>query len=158
MQARYSRAQNKKLLTTLTSILKGSEYRTQYELSEQLSIRGYESVSQPKISRMLKQVGAVRIRNSMNHSIYSLPMHSGQQEVKDSINALALEVINNGVQLILKTTLGGGSILANTLDSLDDSFGIIATMAVNNTVLIIPRDINKIDQLSKSIKQLVCLP
>ncbi|WOH36177.1 ArgR family transcriptional regulator [Thalassotalea fonticola] len=157
MQQRYSKGQNRQLLTAFTAMLEEGEFRTQNELSDQLSQLGFNSISQPKISRMLKQMGAVRIRNAMNHSIYSLPIHSEQQEIKDSINALALEVINNGVQIILKTTFGGGAILANILDDLDDSFGILATMAVDSTVLIIPRDINNIDELSNSIKKLVCL-
>jgi len=65
---------------------------------------------------------------------------------------------NNGTQIILKTAAGGASIIARVLDSLEGSFGILGTIAGDDTVLIVPMDIKKIDGVTKGIADLFRIP
>jgi transcriptional regulator of arginine metabolism len=145
---------NKDLMQTFKSILKENKYRSQYQLAYELSIRGFENISQSKVSRMLSKVGAVRSRNAQSKVIYQLPDELIVPKINGSIDTIALSVENNGAQIVLKTGSGGASIIARVLDSLEDSFGVLGTIAGDDTVLIIPTDPNHIDKVTKSISDL----
>jgi transcriptional regulator of arginine metabolism len=145
------------LLNTFKVMLKEKEFRSQDELAYELSVRGFDNISQSKISRMLSKVGAIRTRNSLSQVVYQLPNELIIPKVKYSIDTIALGVKHNGTQIVLKTTSGGASIMARVLDSLEDSFGILGTIAGDDTVLIIPLNTNKIDEISTEVSNFLGL-
>lgn len=57
-------------------------------------------------------------------------------------------------EIVMKTGAGGGAIIARVLDSLEDSFGILGTVSGDDTVLIVPSDTDRIDEVTKSISDL----
>ncbi len=68
-----SLANNSELITAFKIMLKEKEFRSQDELVYELSLRGFENISQSKVSRMLSTIGAIRTRNTKNKIIYKLP-------------------------------------------------------------------------------------
>ncbi len=143
--------QDSELISTFKSMLKEKEYRSQDELVYELSLKGFTKVSQSKVSRLLSKVGAIKIRNAKNDVIYQLPEELFIPRVNFPIDTIVLSIKNNGTQIILKTAAGGASIIARVLDSLEVSFGILGTIAGDDTVLIIPMDTKKIDGVTKAI-------
>ena len=146
-----SEIKNRELLRTFKSMLKEKEYRSQDELVYELSLKGFENISQSKVSRLLSKVGAIKVRNAKNNVIYQLSEELFIPRVNFPIDTIVLSIKNNGTQIIMKTAAGGASIIARVLDSLEGSFGILGTISGDDTVLIVPMDTKKIDGVTKGI-------
>ncbi len=142
---------NTNLIDTFKRLLKEKEFRSQDELVYDLSLKGFENISQSKVSRLLSKVGAIKIRNAKNNVIYQLPEELFIPRVNFPIDTIVLSIKNNGTQIIMKTAAGGASIIARVLDSLEGSFGILGTISGDDTVLIVPLDTKKIDGVTKGI-------
>lgn len=153
-----SQAKNKDeqdLLTVFKSLIKQGTFRSQDELAYALSEQGFDNVSQSKVSRMLAKLGAVKSRNSQNEICYNLPDALIIPKTKHPIETIALDLKHNNYQIILKTGTGGAPLMARVLDSLEESIGILGTIAGDDTVLIIPEDINNIEQISIAIIEML---
>lgn len=150
MSAIYAKP-NTNLIDTFKRLLKEKEFRSQDELVYDLSLKGFENISQSKVSRLLSKVGAIKIRNAKNNVIYQLPEELFIPRVNFPIDTIVLSIKNNGTQIIMKTAAGGASIIARVLDSLEGSFGILGTISGDDTVLIVPLDTKKIDGVTKGI-------
>jgi len=135
---------NTNLNDTFKRLLKEKEFRSQDELVYDLSLKGFENISQSKVSRLLSKVGAIKIRNAKNNVIYQSPEELFIPRVNFPIDTIVLSIKNNGTQIIMKTAAGGASIIARVLDSLEGSFGILGTISGDDTVLIVPLDIKKL--------------
>lgn len=146
------------LLQTFKALIKQGTYRSQEELSFALAEKGFEQVSQSKVSRMLAKLGAVKTRNSQNEICYNLPDALIIPKTKHPIETIALDLQHNNYQIILKTGTGGAPLMARVLDSLEESIGIMGTIAGDDTVLIIPEDIEKIEAISQAIIDLLDIP
>jgi len=142
---------NPMLLQTFKLILQQQYIGSQTELSQALSLKGYEKISQAKISRMLKRVGAVRTRNTKNEMVYHLPDETISPQTKQTVNSMVLDVKHNGMQIILKTILGGASVISRIIDTMGEAHGILGCIADDNTILVIPANINKIEEITHSL-------
>jgi transcriptional regulator of arginine metabolism len=149
-----SENKNTSLIDTFKLMLKEKEYRSQYELVYDLSLKGFDNISQSKVSRLLTKVGAIRTRNAKNKIIYQLSDHLVIPKVNYAIDTIALTVNNNGTQIVLKSVAGGASIIARVLDSLENSFGILGTISGDDTVFVVPSDTNRINEITKDISDL----
>ena len=114
MQIKYE--SKEKLLSALKVIIKGQSISTQIELAYELSSRGYKNISQTRISRMLKKLGATRVRDTHNNFIYVLPDESVLPKNKQTINTMVLSVDNNGMLVVVKTILGGAIVISRVLE------------------------------------------
>ncbi|WP_286262319.1 ArgR family transcriptional regulator [Thalassotalea atypica] len=140
-----------KLLSTFKALIKQASFRSQDELAMALAREGYDNVSQSKVSRMLAKLGAVKSRNIHNEVVYSVPDALIVPKTKHAIETIVLGLKHNNYQIILKTGTGGAPLMARVLDTLEESIGIMGTIAGDDTVLIIPDDISNIEQLSQKL-------
>jgi transcriptional regulator of arginine metabolism len=147
----------KELVNVFKIMLKEQTFRSQDELAYALSQRGFANISQSKVSRLLAKVGAVKSRNANNTITYNLPEVLVIPKAKQAIETVALDLKHNQVQIVLKTGIGGAPLIARMLDSMQESVGIIGTIAGDDTVLIIPADTNRIEEISTTIRQLLDL-
>lgn len=143
--------EEQKLLTTFKTLIKQGSFRSQEELAAALAGHGYENISQSKVSRMLAKLGAVKSRNIHNEVIYSVPEALIVPKTKQAIETIVLGLKHNNYQIVLKTGTGGAPLMARVLDTLDESLGILGTIAGDDTVLIIPEDVENIDMLSQQL-------
>ena len=107
---------------------------------------------------MLAKLGAIKSRNAYNEICYTLPDSLIIPKTKHAIDTIALDLKHNGYQIILKTGTGGAPLMARVLDSLEVSIGIMGTIAGDDTVLIIPEDIEKIDEVAQAIIEMLEIP
>ena len=114
-------------------------------------------MSQAKISRLLSKLGAVKMRNANNQVVYILPDELAIPKSKQAIQSVVMSVKNNGMQIIVKTGIGGAPLISRMLDSLGESAGILGTLAGDDTIFIAPASIEEIDQTTEDIKQLLGL-
>jgi len=136
-------------------LLKEQCYGSQGQLAQALLEKGFTSISQAKISRLLSKLGAVKIRNTNNEMIYILPEELNIPKSKQSIESVVLSVKHNGMQIILKTGIGGAPLISRMLDSMGESAGILGTLAGDDTIFIAPVSVDDIDNITQSIRDLL---
>lgn len=139
------------LLSAFKGLLKEQRYSSQGELADALAGLGFENISQSKISRMLSKLGAVKARNAKNEIVYFAADEMTVPKSKQAIQSVVTEVRHNGVQIILKTGIGGAPLIARMLDTMGDSAGILGTLAGDDTIFIAPTDVANIDEITKNI-------
>ena len=114
-------------------------------------------MSQAKISRLLSKLGAVKTRNTNNEMIYILPEELAVPKSKQSIESVVLSVKHNKMQIILKTGIGAAPLISRMLDSMGESAGILGTLAGDDTIFIAPVDVEKIEDITHSIRNLLAI-
>lgn len=143
------------LILAFKRLLKEQCYGSQGELAQALGEQGFVNMSQAKISRLLSKLGAVKTRNAKNDMIYILPDELAVPKSKQSIESVVLSVKHNGMQVILKTGIGGAPLISRMLDSIGESAGILGTLAGDDTIFIAPVSAERIDEITDTIKQLL---
>ncbi len=143
------------LIQAFRRLLKEQCYGSQGRLAQALATQGFESMSQAKISRLLSKLGAVKIRNASNQMIYILPDELAVPKSKQSIESVVLSVKHNGMQIILKTGIGGAPLISRMLDSMGESAGILGTLAGDDTIFIAPIEANRIEEITETIQNLL---
>jgi transcriptional regulator of arginine metabolism len=147
--------QESNLIQVFKKLLKEQCYGSQGQLAEALAEQGFENISQAKISRLLAKLGAVKTRNTNNQIVYILPDELAIPRSKHAIESVVLGVKHNGMQIILKTGIGGAPLISRMLDSLGEPVGILGTLAGDDTIFIAPTDINRIDEITQSVRDLL---
>lgn len=143
------------LILAFKSLLKAQQYGSQSELAEALSTQGFVNMSQAKISRLLSKLGAVKTRNASSQMVYILPDELAVPKSKQAIQSVVMSVKHNNMQIILKTGIGGAPLISRMLDSMGESSGILGTLAGDDTIFIAPVDVNRIDEITDSIKEML---
>ena len=147
--------QESNLIQVFKKLLKEQCYGSQGQLANALADQGFENMSQAKISRLLSKLGAVKMRNTNSQIVYILPDELAIPKSKQSIESVVLGVKHNGMQIILKTGIGGAPLISRMLDSLGEPVGILGTLAGDDTIFIAPTDLNRIDEITQSIRDLL---
>lgn len=139
------------LLDTFKTLLQDQRFGSQLQLARALSLRGFENVTQTRVSRLLHKVGAIKIRNHNNDAVYRLPekqyIPCGQQ----AIDSVVLDIKHNQVQIIIKTVIGAATLISKMIESMGEQSGVLACMASDSTILVIPTDVNYIEVTMASI-------
>jgi len=147
--------QESNLIQAFKKLLKEQCYGSQGQLADALAEQGFDNMSQAKISRLLSKLGAVKMRNTNSQIVYILPDELAIPKSKQPIESVILGVKHNGMQIILKTGIGGAPLISRMLDSLGEPVGILGTLAGDDTIFIAPTDINRIDEITQSIRDLL---
>ena len=129
-------------LTTIREIIKKEEIRSQEEIQNRLLDKGFH-ITQATLSRDLKELRIARIADSNNGYLYIIPgnnSNSDQNTHTDNFAGtgfLSLEFSNK--MGVMKTLPGYANGIAYSIDNLD-RYEILATIAGDDTILIIPRE------------------
>ena len=143
------------LLSVFKHLLKEQNCGSQGQLAEALAEQGFHNMSQAKISRMLSKLGAVKMRNASDKVVYVLPDELAVPKSKQAIQSVVVSVKHNNMQIIVKTGIGGASLISRMLDSMGESTGILGTLAGDDTIFIAPTDVNRIDEITKEVSLLL---
>lgn len=139
------------LLDTVKTMLNDQRFGSQLQLARALSLRGFENISQTRISRLLNKVGAIKFRNNNNDAVYRLPAKQHIPRVQQPIESVILEIKHNNMQIIIKTVIGAATLISKIVEDMGESFGILACMASDNTILVIPCDVNDIEGITTNL-------
>ncbi len=139
------------LLDTFKALLQDQRFGSQLQLARALSLRGFENVTQTRVSRLLNKVGAIKIRNHNNDAVYRLPEQQYIPRGLQAIDSVVLDIKHNHVQIIIKTIIGAATLISKMIENMGEQAGVLACMASDNTILVIPADVSKIQQTMTSI-------
>lgn len=151
MPTKYAR--DDQFTSVFRNIIKENNISSQEELAAKLAMQGYEGISQSKVSRILKKMGAVKVRNANHEIVYDVPDALHVPKVRNTIESVVLSIRHNGTQIVMKSSIGCAPMLARMVDNLDDSFNILGTIAGDDTLLIIPANTEQIDWTVMRLKE-----
>ena len=106
---------------------------TQEEIKQRLEAEGI-TVTQATLSRDLREIGLLKLRDEEGKLYYSLSEH-----VLSSLDPTVKSVSRAQFMLVLHTELGEADVLANIIDS-DENPEILGTVAGADTLLVICKD------------------
>lgn len=142
------------LVKAFKEILKTESYGSQGDIVDSLKDRGFDNISQSKVSRMLSKFGAVRTRNARGDMVYCLPPELGMPTAKSPLKHLVHDIVHNNVMVIIRTSPGAAQLIARLLDSLSKKDGVLGTIAGDDTIFIAPDDISKIEEIRQRVENL----
>ncbi|WP_406547030.1 transcriptional regulator ArgR [Succinimonas sp.] len=145
---------NEALEQTFREILQAERYGSQAEIAQALAEKGFQNISQSKVSRMLSRFGAVRTRNTRMEMVYCLPEEFGIPTVTGTIRSLVFDVSHNRHLIVMHTSPGSAQMIARMLDSIRKSEGILGTIAGDDTIFIAPKNENEIEELTQAISEM----
>lgn len=137
----------------LKDLLSKQQARTQEDMKQFLEQRGV-SVNQSTISRALRALGAVKSTTPNGKIVYRL--FTDNRITLESIQPLILSLEGNSQMIAVKTQLDSATTVARYIDE-SETKTIMATLAGDETILIIPADIKKYQDTFKEIADLLGL-
>ncbi len=138
----------------LKTLIWEDNHGTQEGLTEALTRQGY-SVSQSKVSRLLRQLRAVKVNNERGETVYALPKESIPPSTQSPLTHLILKIVSNETLVVIFTSPGSASLIARLLDYHDRETSILATLAGDDTIFVAPKSIKKIKQTLNEVKELL---
>lgn len=143
----------------LREILLEGKVRTQSEILQELESKGVVS-SQSKVSRLLHQIGAVKLVDSQGKTQYRMPHEVGliheltSPQEKTLIRQWILSIVANETMIVIHTTPGAAGMVARIIDQHRMSLGVLGTIAGDDTIFIALQYCDKIKEVVNLISQL----
>ena len=132
------------LLAELKSLLNRGRFSTQLQLANALENSGFNYVSQPKVARLIKKIGAIKVRVNRKSSFYQIPENTNLN-IGWSISSVVRCINHNNTQVVIKTVKGGALIISKMIESQSNELGVLGCLASDSTILIIPKDTKNLD-------------
>lgn len=142
------------LLEDLRMLLMGRKAHSQEILCSELQKLGYE-INQTKVSRLLRQLGAVKVVNAQGQTVYSLSREPAPPSMHTPIQQLIIDIVANEALVVIFTSPGSASMVARVLDYSQVNTEILGTIAGDDTIFVVPKTIREIHKLTKEIKELL---
>jgi len=142
------------LIQNIKELLKEQQIRSHYELSYYLAERGFENTSQPQISRILKQIGAISIKNNNGESIYTIQHELMMPTLDTQVKELVINTHTNQLIVMVETIPGSADIIARVIENSPIKKHILATIAGDDNVMLIPVSIKNCEQIMLMTQEL----
>ncbi|HEY2452791.1 MAG TPA: ArgR family transcriptional regulator [Scandinavium sp.] len=142
-------------LTLCQRLISEKSYLSQEEIRRDLQHHGFDLISQSTVSRLLKLLGVIKIRNAKGQKIYSVdPQLRPTPDAARSVSEMVVSVEHNNEFILVYTIAGYGSAVARILDyhALPEILGVVAC---SNIVWVAPRSIKRTALVHKQINYLL---
>ncbi len=151
---------NKNIDLALRQLLLEGKAGTHEDICSALEKQGY-SVNQPKISRLLHKIGAIKVSNQEGQNIYRLPHEHGLMHElnrtgsKVSIMQWVIDIAHNGCLIVIHTYPGAAAIVAREIDLHHVRLGIMGSIAGDDTIFVAPKDVQQIADIVEQMSALL---
>ncbi len=132
----------------LKQLLLSGQTGTQQELCDRLRGRGFEA-TQSTISRDLKALNAQRRQRADGEFAYHL--HAVTSGAFDA--DMVQEVVCNEALILMRTQIGRAQAVGLDLDAMRHP-DVLGTLAGDDTVLVIPRTVERVHALASTLREL----
>src|SRR4030066_686297 len=144
-------------LKIIRELIKTKKIKSQEELIEELSHQGY-NVTQSTISRDIKQLNLVKVRNSLQEEYYALSskyqvdpqFNMGKIKFKFKENVLSVDLSNNII--VIKTNSGEAQGVAAVIDG-SNFEEIMGTVAGDDTIICVANSEDNAKKILKFFQQ-----
>lgn len=138
-------------------LLQQQSFTTQDDIRQRLIDLGYDDVSQSTVSRLLSRLGVAKIPNAYGKKVYCLTVESEPVQVGSSIASQIEFITHNQLVVVVKTHPGSAQLVARLID-IQPHAEILGTVGGNDTVMVAPKDITRIEQCEQVVKARLGLP
>ncbi len=138
----------------LRSLLMSRQASTQEEICIALEKLGYD-VNQSKASRLLRKIGAIKVVNERDETVYSLPREPGPPSMNTPLRDLILDIVANESLVVIFTSPGSASMVARVLDYNQISTQILGSIAGDDTIFVAPKSVKNIQKILAEIKEIL---
>ncbi|GAD88928.1 arginine repressor [Vibrio halioticoli NBRC 102217] len=147
-----NRIQNKDrtLESVCKQVLQNNSFYNQSELRKSLIEHGFEGISQSTVSRLLCQLGVIKVANSVGKKVYYLAPESSPIRFNSSIASQIESIEHNKAMVVVKTKPGSAQLIARLIDFDTDS-SILGSIAGDDTVVVIPQDVDNIEMCKSAV-------
>ena len=151
------RIHNQDLIKTFKVILNERNFSSQHEMIDALKEKGFDGLNQPKVSRILSQLGAVRTRNAKKEIQYCLPDSADIPSIEAPLASLVRNIDYNSSMVVIKTTPAAAQIVARLMDSLGTADGILGCVGGDDTIFVTPTRNTSVEKLYEMLTQLLTM-
>lgn len=140
----------------ILELINSRDIETQEELAEELRNSGM-NVTQATVSRDIKELKLIKVLSDSGKYKYATITHTENFLSNKLVNIFSQTVIaveNVDKFVILKTISGSASAAAEAIDSLNFE-GIAGTIAGDNTIFVLARDVEKAQAISQKMKKMI---
>lgn len=145
------------VIVALKEFLSKGTAESQQEICQFLQKQGL-NVNQAKISRLLRKLGIVKIKNERGKVIYWLPKEPPPPEPSGSISSLVKDIAFNESMIIVHTIPGAAQVIARLLDYWSNDSRVLGTIAGDDSILVVPKTVADIKLVAKKISTLLAIP
>ncbi|APS58115.1 arginine repressor [Piscirickettsia salmonis] len=142
-----------KILESVQQLLSDESMSSQEEICRSLAAQNF-TVSQSKVSRLLRQCGAVKVQKD-GRLVYGLSKELSPPASDSALAHLVLSIEHNEVMVVLHTSPGAAQLVARLLDFHPKHSDILGTLAGDDAIFVSPRSIKNIEKLYLEIRQLL---
>ncbi|WP_312953294.1 ArgR family transcriptional regulator [Superficieibacter sp.] len=142
-------------LTVCQRLIAEKRYLSQEEIRRDLQLHGFDNISQSTVSRLLKLLGVIKIRNAKGQKIYSVnPQLRPVPDAARSVADMVVSVEHNSEFILIHTVAGYGRAVARILDyhALPEVLGIVAGSSI---VWVAPRVVKRTALVHKQINYIL---
>ena len=125
----------------LKDLINNKAITTQKGLCNALEQQGY-NINQSTISRVLRQIGAVKTRNLQNQISYCLPKETNPPPTQTQLSNLIIKIQKNEAMVVVHTSPGAASLIARILDYHINHLRAIGIISGDDTIFITPDSVN----------------
>ncbi|OBT16343.1 arginine repressor [Vibrio sp. UCD-FRSSP16_10] len=140
----------KTLESVCKQLLQTKSFYNQSELRRSLIEHGFSGISQSTVSRLLCQLGVIKVANSVGKKVYYLTPESSPIRFNSSIASQIDTVEHNKAVIMVKTKPGSAQLIARLID-FDADPSILGSIAGDDTVLVIPKDVEQIERSKATV-------
>ncbi|MEZ9906783.1 arginine repressor [Vibrio breoganii] len=152
----HPQSQDKSLESVCKRLLQENSFHNQSELRESLIKNGFAGISQSTVSRLLTQLGVIKAPNALGKKIYCLAPETSTIQFDSSIASQIDSVADNKSMIVIKAKPGSAQLIARLIDFEADK-AILGSIAGDDTVLVIPSDVENIEQCKQAVRNILAL-
>ena len=143
----------------LLDLLRREPLGSQQEIRDRLASEGYPA-TQSTISRDLEELGLVRVRDGDGHLRYAdpndVPAARSDRHLRGVLTEFVAGVESSGNLVVVWTPPGAANAVAEVLDRAALP-GVLATVAGDNTILVVAREGTRSSSVAKRLRDLAGL-
>jgi len=135
----------------IKQIIQEERIENQEKLLQRLHQRGFKT-TQATLSRDLHKLGIIRVPTEEGYR-YVIAEEEGGHSFRKLVGMEILSVLHNESMVVVKTITGRAQGVALFIDQLKNPH-ILATLAGENAVLVIPDNVSRITQIEDDLKKI----
>lgn len=143
------------LITLVYDVITTQEVFTIRHLYRILSQQGVET-SVYKLRRLLSALGIKKGIDHKGRSVYQADFTTRKQlAVKSNLYTLVIAVTHNQNMVFVKTVTAAAQLVSKVIDVYAKDLHILGTLAGDDAVLLIPRDVNEVELIVQKVYDLI---
>jgi len=145
---------NTRLIEDLKALLLEGHAETQQSIQLALEKKGY-TITQSKVSRLLRKIGAIKSKNEDGQIVYQLPKEPPPPTTTNQLASLIIDIDAKETIIMINTSPGSAQLIARMVDYHKKQLNVLGTIAGDDTVFVVPRSVEQIETVLNSIQAIL---